>query len=88
MQSCRMHCGVLLLVFGKYFGLYLAVPVAQLHASACEVEVYVIATQPVHAEYERQLHVYDCECQLAHNTRAQLDMNFAHDIAHKFLAIR
>ena len=39
-----MHCGVLLLVLGKYFGLYLAVPVAQLHASACEVDVYVIGT--------------------------------------------
>ena len=82
-----MHCGVLLLVLGKYFGLYLAIPVTQLYASTCKVEVYVIATQPVHAKYERQLHVYDRECQLAHNTRAQLDINFAHDIAHKFLAI-
>ena len=70
MQSCRMHCGVLLLVLGKYFGLYLPVPVAQLHASACEVDVYVIVPEPVHAEYERQLHMYDRKCQLAHNTRA------------------
>ena len=46
MQSCRMHCGVLLLVLGEYFGLYLAVLVAQLHASACEVDVYVVLSVP------------------------------------------
>ena len=37
----------------------------------------------MHAKYEWQLHMYNRKRQLAHNTRAQLDMNFARDIAHK-----
>ena len=63
------------------FCLHFAILVAQLHPACCEIDVHIVAPQPMHAEHKGHADISNNEGDLAHNTRAQLYMNLARNFA-------
>ena len=63
------------------FCLKFAIFVAQLHPAYREVDVHIVAPQPLHAQHKGHADISNNEGDLAHNTRAQLYMDLTCDSA-------
>ena len=80
-MNLGMPCKLLWLMLSHQFCFNFAILVMQLHPACREIDVHIVAPQPLHAEHERHADISNNEGDLAHNTRAQLYMNLARNFA-------